>query len=308
MELSIIIPAYNCRDFIEKCIESIINQTYTDYEIIIVNDGSIDQTGVICERLVKKDNRIHVIHKDNGGVSSARNVGIDIAKGKYIFFMDSDDYLSDDTYLEKLMQFNSADYIVAGFTCVCIENNEIRECTPCYLQEQNGNSIRMLPESFFVNGFFHSCWGKRYTAAILNNKEIRFTADRISEDSLFNLMYLKHIEKWHIVDLTGYCYVKRRHGDSATAKFFDSDIYTYTELHKQLLSFPIRRKTVRRTMFAQYLAICFRIVNNNKLSKKQKRYKINHVLKQKYVKETFIFNLYNLAEWIMGMRFLLGLF
>lgn len=98
MLISIIVPIYNVELYLEKCIESIINQTYKNLEIILVDDGSTDSCGKICDEYAKKDNRIKVIHKINGGLSDARNKGMEIAKGKYIGFVDGDDYVASDMY------------------------------------------------------------------------------------------------------------------------------------------------------------------------------------------------------------------
>jgi glycosyltransferase involved in cell wall biosynthesis len=96
--ISIIVPVYNVEHFIHECIESILNQTFSDFELILVNDGSTDQSGSICNEFAKKDTRVTVIHKKNGGQSSARNRGIDTAKGEYIGFVDSDDWIHQDMY------------------------------------------------------------------------------------------------------------------------------------------------------------------------------------------------------------------
>lgn len=96
--ISIIVPVYNVEEFLEKCIDSILNQTFKNFELILINDGSTDNSGNICEKYSKKDDRIIVIHKKNGGVSSARNVGLDLAQGEYIGFVDSDDFIEEDMY------------------------------------------------------------------------------------------------------------------------------------------------------------------------------------------------------------------
>ena len=101
--VSIIVPAYNCIKSLEYCTRSIQQQTYTGFELILVDDGSIDGSGELCDKFAAADSRIKVIHKPNGGVSAARNAGIDAATGKYITFCDSDDYLEPD-YLETLVQ------------------------------------------------------------------------------------------------------------------------------------------------------------------------------------------------------------
>ena len=93
--VSIIVPIYNVEQYISKCIESILAQTYRDFELILVDDGSPDNCGKICDEYAKQDSRVHVIHQENSGLSAARNAGIDDAKGEYIMFVDSDDFITD---------------------------------------------------------------------------------------------------------------------------------------------------------------------------------------------------------------------
>lgn len=102
-EISIIVPVYNVKKYLLRCIRSILNQTYKDFEVLLVDDGSTDGSGALCDKLKTKDSRIKVIHKENGGLSSARNAGLDIVSGKYVTFVDSDDYVSE-LYLEKLKE------------------------------------------------------------------------------------------------------------------------------------------------------------------------------------------------------------
>ena len=109
--ISIIVPVYNVEKYLEKCVDSIINQTYKNIEIILVDDGSKDNSGKICDIIKEKDERIKVIHKQNGGLSDARNAGLKIAKGTYIGFVDSDDYIAEDMYqtLYSLSKEKNAD-------------------------------------------------------------------------------------------------------------------------------------------------------------------------------------------------------
>ena len=99
--VSVIVPVYNTEKYLEECIQSVLNQSFTDFELLLIDDGSTDQSGLICDKYAKKDNRIRVFHKINGGVSSARNLGLDNAKGEWITFVDSDDCLKPD-YLMNL--------------------------------------------------------------------------------------------------------------------------------------------------------------------------------------------------------------
>jgi len=112
-KISIIIPVYNSSKYISKCIESILNQTEADFEVLLIDDGSLDGSGNICDRYAVIDSRIRVFHKQNGGVSSARNLGLDNALGEMIFFIDSDDTVDKD-YLEKLMIKSDEDYVISG--------------------------------------------------------------------------------------------------------------------------------------------------------------------------------------------------
>ena len=116
--ISIIVPIYNVEKYLKKCIDSIINQTYKNLEIILVDDGSPDNCGKICDEYAKKDNRIKVIHKENGGVSSARNVGVENATGEYIGFVDSDDYIEKDMYevlINNLKKENADISIISNY-------------------------------------------------------------------------------------------------------------------------------------------------------------------------------------------------
>lgn len=103
-KISVIVPVYNVAPYLKKCVDSIINQTFTDIEIILVDDGSTDESGTICDQYAQKDSRVKVIHKPNGGLSDARNSGLEVCSGEYIGFVDSDDWISPDMY-ETLIHF-----------------------------------------------------------------------------------------------------------------------------------------------------------------------------------------------------------
>lgn len=116
--ISIIIPVYNVEQYLDKCLQSVIHQTYQDIEIILVDDGSSDNSGILCDKWQEKDSRIKVIHKSNGGVSNARNVAIEQANGEYLMFIDSDDIVSDDLckVLFEMLKNNNADISICNAT------------------------------------------------------------------------------------------------------------------------------------------------------------------------------------------------
>ena len=141
--ISIIIPIYDVQCYLRKCIDSVINQTYKNLEIILVDDESPDNCGEICEEYAKKDNRIKVIHKKNGGLSSARNAGLDVCTGEYVSFIDSDDFV-EETYIEELcnmIEKNEADISMANRYKVQDDKIEEFKHYMCVTKEMNSNEL-----------------------------------------------------------------------------------------------------------------------------------------------------------------------
>lgn len=308
IDLTVIIPAYNCEEDIENCLQSIYSQTYEMYEVIIVDDGSIDRTGEICNQIALNHSNIRVIHKQNGGVATARNVGIEHAKGQNVLFVDADDVLVDTHYFQDLMTFREYDYVVAGHTCRWEKSGTVYRETVSSLVECSSSELRAFPNAFFERGFFHTCWSKLYSAKILLENNIRFPQCRISEDSLFNLSYMEHIQSWKIVESTGYCYMRRGNGTNATARFEDSDIETYVNMHTILRKLNLGRNTVDKTMYAQYLTCCLRVNNDPMVLKRIKKRRIRMILSKPYVAKTLFLTKTNFGEWMVGMKMIISAF
>ena len=308
IDLTIIIPAYNCEELIETCIQTIYSQTYEGYEIIIVDDGSTDHTGEICDRIALNHANTCVIHKQNGGVASARNAGIEHAKGQHILFVDADDLLVDTHYVQDMMAFREYDYVAAGHTCRWEQSGTVYRKTVSSLTKCSSSDSYALPNAFFERGYFHACWGKLYSSKILLENNIRFPQCRLSEDSLFNIKYMEHIHSWIIVESTGYCYMKRRNGQNATARFEESDIETYVNMHTLLRKMNIGRNTVDKTMYAQYLACCLRVNNDPMILNSTKKRRIRMILSKPYVAKTLLFTKTNLGEWMVGIKTIISAF
>ena len=195
-KISVIVPVYNVEKFIRKCLDSIINQTMEDLEIILVDDGSIDNSGIICDEYAKNDNRIVVIHKENGGVSSARNVGLNKAKGKFIAFIDSDDYVNDD-YLEKLYNPN-VDMVFCGIKHKKIERDIILNNEEEGIFNIKGNVINKLIDSRYIN----TVYSKMYINQIIQEHNIRFREDMpLGEDTVFIIDYIEYIKNIEVKNL-----------------------------------------------------------------------------------------------------------
>lgn len=147
-EVSVIVPVYNVEQYLCRCIDSILAQTFCDIEVILIDDGSKDTSGSICDRYAKKDSRVTVIHKENEGVSVARNCGLAIAKGKYIMFCDSDDYV-ETTWVEKLHYvINSNDVSIAICLWNNIQNDKCvqRGCLPEGISSVPENFVEIVPK------------------------------------------------------------------------------------------------------------------------------------------------------------------
>lgn len=204
IEYSVIVPVYNVEKVLRRCIESILNQTFSNFELILVDDGSTDKSGEICDEYKKKDERVKVIHQKNQGVSKARNVGLDLAAGKYVVFVDSDDYVSVE-YLFHLGQTDS-DLVICGYTLIderiCVLKEE--KYQPQYFLKNNGKEIR----DNFQNGRFNYVFAKRYKKEILIESGLRFD-ERISlaEDTLFVVEYIKVIKDIQLLNYVDYFYV-----------------------------------------------------------------------------------------------------
>lgn len=127
-KISVIVPVYNVEKYLRKCVDSILSQTFTDFELLLIDDGSKDHSGEICDEYALQDDRVKVFHKENGGVSSARNLGIDVAKGEWITFVDADDYIAENL-LQSLCNIDS-NVDIAFTGCTLIEGNNVSEILP----------------------------------------------------------------------------------------------------------------------------------------------------------------------------------
>lgn len=209
-KISIIVPIYKSEPYIHKCMESILNQTFSDFEVILVNDGSPDNCGQICDEYAKKDNRVKVIHKGNGGSASARNAGLDIARGDYIAFVDPDDYIHLSMY-EIL--YNSAikyksDIVMCDFKEVV--ENEIHE-TIKYdedLKIKNINCIDALKELYGDNKVTYVViWNKLYKNSIFN--DIRLPEDIWYDDAFIIHKTLYKCKQITYIKFKLYFYLQR---------------------------------------------------------------------------------------------------
>ena len=202
--LSVIIPVYNAEKTLHFCLDSVKNQTYGDYEVILVDDGSSDRSLQICNDYMKNDYRFKVIHKENGGVSSARNQGLDMASGKYVMFIDCDDYIKTDFFsiYVHCMEAYKADVVIGGL--ICKTDKAVLEKKVSPLGEMNTDiweHICLLPEMF---GYVA---GKIHRLDLINKNHIRFNENMYSQEDLdFNMSVYEKCSKVVTIDYAGYEY------------------------------------------------------------------------------------------------------
>jgi glycosyltransferase involved in cell wall biosynthesis len=216
--ISIIIPVYNAQNYIRRCLDSVLNQTYRNIEIILVNDGSNDNSGNICNEYLAKDCRIRVIHKNNGGVAAARNSGLKIAKGEYIGFIDNDDYIEPTMYatLEKVL----AEHEDALIAQILIDNVNEDGHNIRPIQYQNEYIKKIDAVSYRIDLLLQranmTCWSKLFRKQVFQKHE--FLDGRWNED--FLLLYKVMLDVPYILSINevGYHYVYRK-GSYSNAGF-----------------------------------------------------------------------------------------
>ena len=246
--ISIIVPIYNCEKYLKKCISSLINQTYTNIEIILINDGSKDKSREICEKFAEMDNRIKVINIKNGGVSNARNIGIASARGKYLGFIDADDWIERDMY-EKMytnMIENNANFSI----CEKIREEENEINNNIYMMPDN---IKVLKKGEAINKSFDNCdkcyggyvFNKLFNRDFIIKEKIKFdTGISISEDSLFILEYMIKFQNLKTVYNTKpyYHYVERK--NSALREKFNKKKITVIDAYKKMIDILEEQKEI----------------------------------------------------------------
>jgi len=192
--VSIIIPVYNVERYLAQCIESILSQTFADFELLLINDGSRDNSGNICDSYASDDIRVRVFHKNNSGVSASRNLGIHHAEGKWITFIDSDDWVDND-YLETLIRHtgDNVGLVVGGYKKHFLVNHE--SCASEVTTEYTPANFSRFYDSFISTCMVKAVWGNLFLTSELKDKEELFVEDMsLGEDTVFKLNYIKELK------------------------------------------------------------------------------------------------------------------
>ncbi len=272
--ISIIVPIYNVENYLEDCLESIINQTYSNLEIILVDDGSKDNCGKICDIYAEKDKRIKVIHKENGGLSDARNYGIEAATGEYIMFVDSDD-LMELTACEKLcneIESKDADMVIGNY--IYVNNDGTPWSSEVFPKSKYKNfklSIKDYGDSFYVMN--SAVWNKIYKLDFINKNNMRFVVGIPGEDAPFTTLYFIKSKNVYYIDDVVYKYRQREDTSSisnnCTAKYFEGISVAYKLIYNNFKD--NNELGFYRFFYAKSMTyIFYKFIDSNKLTNEER--------------------------------------
>ena len=285
-KISVITPVYKVENYLKKCIDSILNQTFTDFELFIVDDGSPDSCGKIADEYAKQDARIRVIHKENGGAQSARNAGIECASGKYLYFPDSDDWLEKE-YLQELYDVaekTNAQMIVSGYTMEYYENNFAQTYVVSTPEKEFANQmeVRTNLHNYFNNMMMAVPWNKLYRASFIKENKLRFP--NVKWDDLhFNMDVIMEIERVAISSSSGYHFFRSRQG-SETTMVFDGMLYTkrreqFEHIMKVYRHWKIKDSEILSIIYGYYVARLIQCIQEIAISNtKNKRKMVSQIL------------------------------
>lgn len=278
--ISIIVPVYNSESTLNRCVDSILNQVFHDWELLLIDDGSTDRSGEICDQYDAKDQRINVFHKKNGGVSTARNVGLDNAKGSWVTFIDSDDFVSIN-FLSTFVRFQSSDLYIYGIQF--INNSTIflppEECIKIEDVMELDNLLNKL--------YFTVPWGKIYKNDIVQKNNIRFNINlKIGEDTDFVLKYLLYTNNIRLISKPLYHFFNDERGKIAkyvlTADEYITHIITIrrdltTLCNKLNYTFPITLSVLMKYYSHLFYLHLMSIPSYSTFKKEVWKYKVSHV-------------------------------
>lgn len=258
--ISVIVPVYNTEKYLRRCIDSVLSQTYKDFELLLIDDGSTDSSGAICDEYAAKDARVRVFHKENGGVSSARNLGLDNAKGEWVTFVDSDDWISNDAFF-CAVEYLDCDVILGSFTNYQYLNSD--SCNICGSRFIDKHELAELFHKYGYSCYFSTPWSKLYRFEIIKKYKLRFDEKLVlGEDTIFVLNFMKYVEKARFCPrfCYFYYYIEDEFNQKYKKKFRDNIEPIFCLYQEALLSYGnlekewgrIRQKYLFLTVLSYY--------------------------------------------------------
>lgn len=242
MKFSVIIPIYNVEDYLERCLDSLIKQKIEDTEIILINDGSLDRSKDICNRYVKNYSNIILINKTNSGTGDSRNVGMNRAKGEYIYFCDPDDYI-ENHFFETMSELikTKKDLYMFGYWDEIEYNNQIVNRKKMQIRENKEYDRNEFFKNFsqlYATNMLYTLWNKLYNRRFLEENNIKFSTVSMGQDTRFNLEVYRYIHSFLTCDKCFYHYTIARK-DSSTSKYRANRMKMKIEEEEILMEFLI---------------------------------------------------------------------
>lgn len=296
--ISVVVPIYKVEEYLKECVDSILNQNYSDFEVILVDDGSPDGCPAICDEYALKDSRVKVIHKENGGLSSARNAGMSQAKGEYVWFVDSDDYLSENAFemIEKCFS-TGADIFTFGILCKQYSGN-FDKAPHAFSGLADKEKMAELTKKACSSHLYTYVWRSVYKAEFLKkNKLSFFNGLSLTEDAIFNSQAFLVADKVFFSDDFPYVYRDRSNGLSKNfAEAFDEKIIGYFVTYDNIRDRSYDRYCIKKYdeyykdagRFTLTNVYYYSIVNRIYRSKNRNKYKLlKKVSKTRMIKKAF---------------------
>ena len=286
--ISVIVPVYNAELTLQKCVNSILNQSFTNLEVVLVNDGSTDSSGAICDKYMERDSRVITVHQRNSGVSVARNTGLRIANGQYIVFIDSDDYVDED-FLSTLYK-NISDLTICGF----IAQNETGFPVYRIIHQRKSyrNKTAIEYADLYRNNALYSPYCKLFSKKIISQNSICFP-EGISwgEDGMFVAEYLKYVTSVEVLDYEGYHYLISPDNSSLATKIREDIVDTIVLSREYCIE---QMKITSSKDYDAVRMVCIHDIQNNcaYFIKKLLSVPTFSLLKKQQILERFLSNLY----------------
>ncbi len=247
MLISIIVPVYNVASYLKQCIDSILSQDFKEYEVLLIDDGSTDESGKICDAYAKVHDHIKVIHSKNEGAGPARNKGIEIATGKYIMFIDPDDWMEPHLLVDMYnqMEKGKADLLIWSLQAkIYNSNNELLTTKPIIAPELKLTTKKQCEQEFINIAMWDDLllgvpWNKLYRLSLINEYHIRFPKLRRRQDIIFNIDYYKHITSLVTSSTiySNYRIIKTGYSNKVPQNYYEISLYVYNYFKETLESF-----------------------------------------------------------------------
>lgn len=275
MFFSVIVPVYNVEKYLAQCLDSILAQSFDDYELIIVDDGAKDNSGKICDEYAEKDLHVKVIHKINGGLSDARNAGTNEAQGEYIVYIDSDDYLLSTDFLQVLHDnVNGADILLYKHQKFFDGNEEMLPCTYTYQNISNEDSyVEKLKKLVEGDAFYGMAWIKAFRRSLITEHKIAFEVGLLGEDMEWNYHLITNASSLNVVDQSFIAYRQRANSITTSTKLKNLTDFIYIlEKWSKKVGEEIDDETLKNVLYgsmAKYYSNM--LITYNRVKEKEKK-------------------------------------